>query len=90
MIGQDAALHGTEYRDGYFDGQRRDRGSIIATIRAKRRASPILCLPGLTRNARDFAQFAERISPRFRVIALDFRGRAGSEIMTRCRHATFR
>lgn len=40
---------------------------------------PILCLPGLTRNARDFAQFAERYSPRFRVIALDFRGRAESD-----------
>jgi pimeloyl-ACP methyl ester carboxylesterase len=40
---------------------------------------PLLCLPGLTRNARDFAGFAERYSPRFRVIALDFRGRAGSD-----------
>jgi pimeloyl-ACP methyl ester carboxylesterase len=39
----------------------------------------LLCLPGLTRNARDFADFAERYSPRFRVIALDFRGRATSE-----------
>jgi pimeloyl-ACP methyl ester carboxylesterase len=40
---------------------------------------PILCLPGLTRNARDFADFAERYSPRFQVIALDFRGRATSD-----------
>jgi pimeloyl-ACP methyl ester carboxylesterase len=40
---------------------------------------PILCLPGLTRNARDFAEFAERYSPRFRVLALDFRGRADSD-----------
>jgi pimeloyl-ACP methyl ester carboxylesterase len=40
---------------------------------------PILCLPGLTRNSRDFADFAERYSPRFRVIALDFRGRATSD-----------
>jgi pimeloyl-ACP methyl ester carboxylesterase len=40
---------------------------------------PLLCLPGLTRNARDFADFAERYSPRFRVIALDFRGRAASD-----------
>jgi pimeloyl-ACP methyl ester carboxylesterase len=36
---------------------------------------PLLCLPGLTRNARDFADLAEVYSPRFRVIALDFRGR---------------
>ena len=40
---------------------------------------PLLCLPGLTRNARDFAELAERYSPRFRVIALDFRGRAESD-----------
>ena len=40
---------------------------------------PLLCLPGLTRNARDFAEFAERYSPGFRVIALDFRGRAASD-----------
>jgi pimeloyl-ACP methyl ester carboxylesterase len=40
---------------------------------------PLLCLHGLTRNARDFADFADRYSPRFRVIALDFRGRAESD-----------
>ena len=40
---------------------------------------PILCLPGLTRNAKDFADLAERYSPRFRVIAPDFRGRGMSE-----------
>ena len=40
---------------------------------------PLLCLHGLTRNTRDFADLAERYSPRFRVIALDFRGRAESD-----------
>ena len=40
---------------------------------------PILCLHGLTRNAADFAELAERYSPQFRVIALDFRGRGQSE-----------
>ena len=40
---------------------------------------PLLCLHGLTRNARDWAEFAERYSPRFRVLALDFRGRAESD-----------
>lgn len=40
---------------------------------------PLLCLHGLTRNSRDFAEIAERYSPRFRVIALEFRGRAGSD-----------
>lgn len=40
---------------------------------------PLLCLHGLTRNSRDFADFAERYSPRWRVLALDFRGRGMSE-----------
>jgi pimeloyl-ACP methyl ester carboxylesterase len=40
---------------------------------------PVLCLHGLTRNARDWADFAERYSPRFRVLALEFRGRGGSD-----------
>lgn len=40
---------------------------------------PILCLHGLTRNSRDFAEFAERHAPEFRVLALDFRGRGASE-----------
>jgi len=40
---------------------------------------PLLCLHGLTRNARDFTDLAERFSPRFRAITLDFRGRAQSD-----------
>lgn len=40
---------------------------------------PILCLHGLTRNARDWAAFGERYSPVHRVLALEFRGRAGSD-----------
>jgi len=40
---------------------------------------PILCLHGLTRNSRDFADFAERYSPEHRVLALDFRGRGRSD-----------
>ena len=39
---------------------------------------PILCLPGLTRNARDFAELAGRLSPEWRVMALDLRGRGES------------
>jgi pimeloyl-ACP methyl ester carboxylesterase len=40
---------------------------------------PLLCLHGLTRNSRDFEEFAERYAPRFRVLALDLRGRGGSD-----------
>jgi len=39
----------------------------------------LLCLHGLTRNARDFERFAERYSPEFRVIVLEFRGRGLSD-----------
>ncbi|RST31829.1 alpha/beta hydrolase [Sphingomonas ginkgonis] len=40
---------------------------------------PIICLPGLTRNARDFEPVAERFAGEWRIIALDFRGRGESE-----------
>ena len=38
----------------------------------------ILCMPGLTRNARDFHALAERLSPEWRVISIDVRGRGES------------
>ncbi|MFW2830837.1 alpha/beta fold hydrolase [Sphingomonas sp. ID0503] len=38
----------------------------------------ILCIPGLTRNARDFAALAERLSPEWRVICVELRGRGES------------
>ena len=40
---------------------------------------PILCLPGLTRNARDFEPIADRLAGEWRVLAVDFRGRGLSE-----------
>ena len=40
---------------------------------------PILCLPGLTRNARDFETVADRFAGEWRVIAVDFRGRGMSD-----------
>ncbi len=41
-------------------------------------ALPVLCLPGLTRNARDYDVLARRIAGRRRVLALDLRGRGES------------
>jgi len=38
----------------------------------------ILCLPGLTRNARDFESLAAHLAPRFRVVTSSFRGRGDS------------
>ena len=40
---------------------------------------PLLCLPGLTRNARDFAPLAQRLSPDWRVLCVDLRGRGQSD-----------
>jgi pimeloyl-ACP methyl ester carboxylesterase len=65
---------GARYQDRYFvvrDGLRlhyRDYPGEAGK-------PPLLCLPGLTRNSSDFAELAERCSPRFRALALDFRGR---------------
>lgn len=62
------------YRDVYYsspDGLRlhaRDYGNDAAPL-------AVLCLHGLSRNARDFEAVAERLSPHFRVIAADQRGR---------------
>ena len=55
------------YRDypGPENGQQSDR-------------PPIICIPGLTRNARDFEGVAERLSPDRRVICVDLRGRGES------------
>lgn len=40
---------------------------------------PLLCLHGLTRNARDFEALAARLAGYWRVIVPDFRGRGGSD-----------
>jgi pimeloyl-ACP methyl ester carboxylesterase len=40
---------------------------------------PVICLPGLTRNHRDFAGLAAHLAPGRRVLCMDFRGRGGSD-----------
>ena len=40
---------------------------------------PIICLHGLTRNARDFAHLAERLSGEWRVLCPEMRGRGDSD-----------
>ncbi len=40
---------------------------------------PVVCLPGLTRNARDFTELAERLSGEWRVLCPSFRGRGQSD-----------
>ena len=46
---------------------------------AENTGTPVLCLPGLTRNSRDFEDLANYLSDRRRVITCDFRGRGYSE-----------
>jgi pimeloyl-ACP methyl ester carboxylesterase len=41
--------------------------------------TPVICLPGLTRNSRDFDDLANYLSNRRRVITVDFRGRGFSD-----------
>ena len=41
--------------------------------------TPVICLPGLTRNSRDFEQLANYLADRRRVLTIDFRGRGFSD-----------
>ncbi len=72
------------YSDGYWwsnDGLRlhyRDYHGVEVGAGGGDARPPILCLPGLTRNARDFEALAERLAPAWRVIAVDLRGRGES------------
>jgi pimeloyl-ACP methyl ester carboxylesterase len=43
---------------------------------------PVICLAGLTRNARDFSGIADHLAGRWRVIAIDLRGRGESAYAT--------
>ena len=65
------------YRDVFYpspDGLRlhaRDYGDEHARL-------TVLCMPGLSRNARDFEPVAERLAPRFRILCAEQRGRGES------------
>jgi pimeloyl-ACP methyl ester carboxylesterase len=74
----DGAVSARAFEDRYFtvgDGLRMHYRDYAGA----QDKPPILCLHGLTRNARDWADFAERYSPGHRVLAIDFRGRALSD-----------
>lgn len=51
----------------------RDYGDPLAST------TPLLCLPGLTRNSKDFHRLAKRLAPQRRVICPDYRGRGRSD-----------
>lgn len=67
----------TAYGDGYWwsgDGLRLH----YRDYPGRTDRPPILCIPGLTRNARDFAPVAERLAGGWRVIVAELRGRGES------------
>ncbi|WP_026008849.1 alpha/beta fold hydrolase [Sphingomonas sp. HT-1] len=65
------------YSDGYWwskDGLRLH----YRDYPGRKDRPPVLCFPGLTRNARDFADLAARLSGDWRVLCVEFRGRGES------------
>jgi pimeloyl-ACP methyl ester carboxylesterase len=66
-----------EYTDGYWwnDGLRLHYRDYPGGGDGR---PPVLCLPGLTRNVRDYDVLAQRLAPAWRVISVDFRGRGES------------
>lgn len=69
-----------KYIDGYWwsnDGLRLHYRDYAARPEHADRP-PIICIPGLTRNARDFEKVAARLAGEWRVICVDLRGRGDS------------
>lgn len=70
-----------DYKDGFWwsnDGLRLHYRDYAMGDNQRDDRPPIICLPGLTRNGRDFASIADIFSDEWRVIAVDFRGRGES------------
>jgi len=71
-------MAGPGYEDGYWysaDGLRLH----FRDYPGDPNRAPVLCVPGLTRNARDFEGVAHRLAGKRRVIAVDLRGRGESD-----------
>ena len=70
----------TRFVEGYFDsadGLRLFYRDFPG--RSPGESAPVICLPGLTRNSRDFDDLAARLSRHRRVITTDLRGRGRSD-----------
>lgn len=66
-----------QYEDGYWwsnDGLRLHYRDFAGPVDRP----PILCIPGLTRNVRDFEDVAARLAGQWRIICVDLRGRGES------------
>ena len=67
-----------QYSDGYWTSKDGLRLHYRDYPGSKSRP-PIICIPGLTRNARDFEHVAKRLAGDWRVICVELRGRGESE-----------
>jgi len=71
-------MNGAAYSDGHWTSA--DGLSLhFRDYPGREDRPPLLCIPGLTRNARDFAPVAESFAGEWRVISLDLRGRGESD-----------
>ncbi|MBC2670412.1 alpha/beta fold hydrolase [Novosphingobium piscinae] len=71
----------TQFEDRYWssrDGLRLHYRDYAAAGPEAAARPPVVCLPGLTRNARDFETLAARLAPRWRVLCPELRGRGDS------------
>ncbi len=71
----------TAWRDHYWwsnDGVRLHARVYDPPVDADSNRPPLLCIPGLTRNARDFDMLAPHLAQHSRVYALNLRGRGDS------------
>jgi pimeloyl-ACP methyl ester carboxylesterase len=78
---QSPAPHDTAQTGSYADRHWTSRDGLRLYLRdypGRNDRPPLLCLPGLTRNSRDFAHVAERFSGEWRVLCPDIRGRGDS------------
>ncbi len=81
MTAQPANPAAASVEAGYFDRFWTSRDGLKLHFRdyaGRADRPPVLCLPGLTRNARDFSHVAERLAGEWRVICPDLRGRGDS------------
>jgi pimeloyl-ACP methyl ester carboxylesterase len=83
QVRPDAAFNaGCDYREHFVtlrDGLRmycREYGPNVGVADV---GAAVLCLPGLTRNCRDFESLARALAPRHRVLTPDLRGRGRSD-----------
>lgn len=54
-------------------------GLVADVFGAASNRTPVVCVPGLTRNARDFTELASRLAANRLVVAVDLRGRGRSD-----------